>query len=193
MLMKKQLCIILILFFSCGFISCKEESANKKAAIKFRDSVIATAGIYYPPSITSIPPMEYDFNRYFYITYLTSLKNKSKSEYGEIWFYCNGYSFPSKTFIDSSILSLLEYKKSCYQNFILTSIYEFKNKRDYNSFIANYKGEKPKIKKSCHEENPIEFNITPSVIEPDKDPVRILTIPLGDTATLTPVKITTEY
>lgn len=101
-----------------------------------------------PVPLVPIAPMEHGFNRYFYITYQTSLKDNSAYSYGEVWFSCEG--FPRKTVIDSNVFSHLEYTRNCYQSLVLTSIYEFKNRGDYNSFAENYKGESaPKHKKIC--------------------------------------------
>ena len=43
---------------------------------------------------------------------------------------------------DSVIMPYLPLKKSCYQNFIIRSIFEFKTKQDYLNFNSGYKSGK---------------------------------------------------
>lgn len=87
-------------------------------------------------------------NRFFEISYETTLKSGKETDYGNL--YMVNDIFPNKNWIDNGVYKLLDYKKSCYQNVVITSIYEFKDQWDYYSYLYGYKLEKEnKNKKPC--------------------------------------------
>lgn len=171
----KTLYHLFIIFLLCGGgAGCSEKKKLYHGHIIAVDStipvIIHSSKFTFEPGNVAI----YNPDRYFYITYQTTFKNQSQSDYGEVLISCKG--FPQKTWIDSGIFSRLENKRSCYQNIILTSIYEFRNKEDYNSFMINYKGDKPTShKKTCEQKDlfyhspKYEFKIDTSNLMPFKD------------------------
>lgn len=93
------------------------------------DSVfIYTDGIVMQHENRDQPPL----HRYFLFSYVTQLKNSVDPITGDFWFRATG--FPSKNEFDSLVYASLKYKKSCYQNIIVTGIYEFKNEEDFEAF-----------------------------------------------------------
>lgn len=75
--------------------------------------------------------------RYFYISFMVSEKKSTAISYGGIWFECKGV-FPAKIMIDSIIEAGLPKKRECYERFVVQSIFEFKERRDFDDFGWNY-------------------------------------------------------
>lgn len=125
-----------------GFISCKSKKENNWPSTVF----------YYDTTPLKIisPLSPIDHERYFLISYIVRLKNHEDKQdiEGDVWFSCDG--FPKKHDMDSIVFDGLEYKKGCYQNVIVTSIFEFKNREDYLAFGYGTKADIKKVRhKSC--------------------------------------------
>lgn len=137
--------------FISAFISCDEKKGSFHLVREYDTAkLLHIVAAKEPP----IKPSE----RYFFVSYQTSLKDNSQNSYGEVWFSCN--SFPSKNSIDTVISQYLDHKLSCYQSIIITFMYELKDKEDYDSFNSNYSGDvKIKKKKSCKESHEHDFKL----------------------------------
>lgn len=146
--MKKLLGLILV---SVLIASCNNEYEPTLVKVlkieKAEDSVFVYSDGHIRATFktdTVIP----DYNRYFLVSYRTQVKETEHENYGDIWFSCSN-GFPYKNQIDSLVYDGMPYFKSCYKPIIIVSIYEFKNKDDYDRFDYNYKGNRPKHKISC--------------------------------------------
>ena len=76
--------------------------------------------------------------RYFYITYHTTSVDGDHTEIGDIRFSHSG--FPSLQHIDSMVYDGLAKRRECYQPVIITYLFEFKSKEDFDCFIKNDTG-----------------------------------------------------
>lgn len=85
--------------------------------------------------------------RYFLVSYVTRLKMENEEIEGNLWFQCD--NFPSKRQIDSMAYEGQDFKKGCFQNIIIKSIYEFKNGEDYWRYDKGFKQKKHNKKKNC--------------------------------------------
>lgn len=126
----KTLIIALLLF--CSF-SCNSG--------KITQTIVIHDTLYKSPVIV-------DSFRYFMIAYHVTSKDRRQTSYGSRWLDVKG--FPSKKWIDSIVYTALPLQKSCYQSIIVTSIFEFKNHEDFNSYLKDYKGDpNPKKQIQC--------------------------------------------
>ena len=95
---------------------------------------------------TSIQPISY---RYFLVSYVTRLKDDNTPDIeGDLTIESD--LFPNKPQIDSIVYRSLIKKRKCYQDIVITNIFEFKNQSDYTAFNQNVKYKKePKKKDPC--------------------------------------------
>ncbi len=95
---------------------------------------------YYPDYTLGIDTVTYPFptfdsNRYFLISYST----QTAIAYHDI---AGHFAIASKTFIpkkdiDSIVFDILPLKRKCYQEIVITSLFEFKNKAIIKKIIRN--------------------------------------------------------
>jgi hypothetical protein len=142
--MKKIYYLLTFVFLiGCNIESAERERINEQKRLDSISDI--RAGV---TSITGTP-VEMPSSRYFLVSYTSQEKRSGSSTIsGNTWFSADG--FPNKRQIDSMVYVSFPLKRSCYQNVIVTSIFEFKSESDYDSFGNNYKGDKkPKRHIQC--------------------------------------------
>lgn len=137
---------ILIIVGTCGCNQSKNSSLTLVRTFKNTgnwDSVYLYSDGHLLIKEKQIP------KRFFYFSYSTCQVNNGFSTVEGFQYIASDY-FPRKTFLDSLVFDRLPLKRKCYQNVIITSIFEFESEADYLSFSTNVvDGKSIKNKKNC--------------------------------------------
>lgn len=96
----------------------------------------------------------YDYShrdRYFLISYL-SRENRPGAQviYGNAWIKTTDGAFPRKVNIDKIVYAGFDRKRECYEAIIISNIFEFEKKEDFDAYQLGYKYDKdPKKQDGC--------------------------------------------
>lgn len=97
-------------------------------------------------------------DRYFLISYTLCLKNDIRPITGQLWLSTILGKFPNYNDVQTRIFKSLLYERSCYQQVIILSIFEFKEQRDFEEFGRGIGGDKDIIhKKACQSDSVTDF------------------------------------
>lgn len=92
--------------------------------------------------------------RYFHFAYSVTTKDGNSHNDGDE--LVSSEEFPNFSLLQDYIFSITDQDRSCFQKPIITSIYEFKSKEDYVSFMQGFTTDKP-VKQ--HVNCPTSFDI----------------------------------
>jgi len=106
-----------------------------KLTMPLQDSIEKVLNDTLQQKAAEIPdtPVSAPTPRYFLVSYSTMRKDSPNPILGYTWLYTGG-GFFRKEDIDASVYKSLEMKRECYQGIVITSIFEFKDKADYEAF-----------------------------------------------------------
>jgi hypothetical protein len=131
--------LLLIIMLVSIFFGCKS-GENKQVAKK--DTVVNSFRMYRIAD--TVQPVK----RYFFVSYSTIDKNDNHEISGDLFFSHTGMF--SKNELDSMCYEGFDHVKSCYQNIVIVSMFEFKNKADFDIFYDGHKNDElPKHKITC--------------------------------------------